>query len=185
MQEADWYIPDKNGIFRRGCAAFFSALCCVVLFAVAPVGADSDTDAAKSHSPVHLRIRAVHALGFVEGQELAGRGKILVDTRLRDLDRELHSFPFRIYQLLDDVSVPVSPRRKEEIRLVTGQSLKLRLLSVNASGILLWLRWQDKEGSLLLDTRVHLSYGENVLAGAENLNSSGAVLAISAANPSG
>lgn len=140
-------------------------------------------DSEAESKAVALEIRAIKALGMLEEESLKARDRIIVDTRLSDLDTEFHAFPFQMYQFLDQQDVRVSMRRKQEVHLVTGQLLKLRLLSAASNGILLWLRWQAKSGELLLDTRVHLDFGDNVIAGAESVNRTGLILAIRAASP--
>ncbi len=133
---------------------------------------------------VAIEIREIRAVAMLEEEGLKSRDGIFVDTRLSDLDSEFHAFPFQAYQFLGEREVRVSMKRKREIHLVTGQILKLRLLSADPEGIVLWLRWQAKKSrELLLDTRVRLNYGDNVIAGAEGAESTGLILAITAANP--
>ena len=133
-----------------------------------------------------IKVRSVRALGMLDDDALKTRDRIIIDTRLRDLDTELHALPFQMYQLLDSGVFPVSVRKKQDIRLATGQVLKLRLLSSDDDGLTIWLRWAGKTEGVLLDTRLHLEYGHIVLAGTESINRSGAVLAIEAlkADPS-
>lgn len=147
----------------------------VPLFAVPGVSQDVEV---QPEPGVYLKVRCIRALGLLDESSLSQRENVIIDTRLRDLDRELHALPFQMYQLLDQKVFPVSTKRKQDIRLVNGQLLHVRLLSKDKDEMALWLRWQDRSGIVVLDTRLKMNYGHNILAGTESVNRSGAVLAL-------
>lgn len=129
-------------------------------------------------SKILLNVRAIRGVGLVDENELEKRKNVLIDVRLRDLEQELRSLPFRIYQLLDSSEHQIVLKKKQEYHLITGHVLDVRLLSFSEEGVWIWVKWTDKKGGMLLDTRMHLVNGQPLLAGAENLDKSGTVLAI-------
>ena len=175
--------PRKSCRVTEPVKIFTHAIGVMVLLCLGAGSAAAQTSQPASHNAAKspsIHIRCIHALGLLDDESLAKREKIMVDTRLRDIDRELHALPFEVYQQLDEATLPVSLKKKQDMKLVTGQMLKLRLIAETPTGLVLWLRWQDRGGTLLLDTKINLEYGNNVIAGAESVNKSGAILVLEA-----
>ena len=69
--------------------------------------------------------------------------------------------------------------QKEVLPLVNGHTLAVRPLYVSPNRIGLWLKWLDKGGVEILDTRLHFDPGESMLTGTDgNRGDKGVVLAI-------
>ncbi len=54
----------------------------------------------------------------------------------------------------------------------------LRPIAVDGDNICLWLKWKDKAGTELLDTRLRFVAGESMLTGTDHMPDAGLILAI-------
>jgi hypothetical protein len=131
-----------------------------------------------------ITVRTIQAQGRIDENEMSGNPiPIRIDGRLKDLADKLRKLPFRgfVFMSGDERTVPV--RRKEVLALVNGQTLSMRPLYLEDNKVGLWVRWQDRSGAEILDTRMHLDIGQSMIAGTDLLNdpSSGLVLAVEVA----
>ena len=145
-------------------------------------------EAPATSGKVIITVRTIEAQGRIEDHETTGPIPVRIDGRLGDLADKLKKLPFRGFVLLsaDQRTVPV--RKREYVALVNGQSLSLRpLYSEGAPGgpkkIGLWLRWQDRTGAAILDTRMHFDDGQSMIAGTDQARdpSNGIILAVQVA----
>jgi hypothetical protein len=138
---------------------------------------------------ITVRVRTIRAAGRVteppadeQGKEQAKAariGKLAVDDGLQDLLSKLRQLPYRNYRLgiTRDVVVPV--KQKQTVRLNGGQVLNLRLLYAEGAKMGMWIRWTDKHGAALLDTRMHFNRSEPMIAGTDSGEKCGHILALS------
>lgn len=116
---------------------------------------------------------------------------IRIDSRLEDLADKLKKLPFRNFSFIGGDRKIVPVLKKGYIALANGQGLTFRPLYAEENStahkrIGLWLKWQDKSGLDILDTRMHFEEGQNMLLGTDlvaNPNN-GLILALEvSANP--
>ena len=128
-------------------------------------------------SNVTLRVRTVRAAGAPPPAENTEHG-YSIDRRLEDVRSKLLQLPYRSFKLLSTLDVPVSLLKKTTIRLDDGQLLNVRLLYSNGKRVGMWVRWSDKDGLELLDSRMHFSCREPMLTGANSTKDSAMILAL-------
>lgn len=102
-----------------------------------------------------------------------------LDPAISDLKDKLESLPFEHFTLAssDERSIPL--KKKETIQFAGGQVLHLRPLSIEGDKVSLWLSWEDAKGQSILDTRMHFDSSQSMLAGTDNTDNTGLLLAIS------
>ncbi len=125
-----------------------------------------------SVSQVEVKVRVVKA---DNEENHAGRA---VDARLGDLQSKLERLPFHRFSVLSTESLVIPIKRKQTMTLASGQTLTLRPVYCEQEKIGLWLRWAEKNGDEILDTRLHVNPGESMIAGTDSSPSSGLILAI-------
>jgi hypothetical protein len=138
-----------------------------------------------SVAKVLVTVRTIEAQGRIEETESREPIPVRIDGRLGDLADKLKKLPFRGFVFLSADQRGVSVRKKELISLVNGQTLSLRpLYSEQVPGgtqkIGLWLRWQDRTGAEILDTRMHFDDGQSMIAGTDQAKDplNGLILAV-------
>ena len=142
--------------------------------------------AGAAYSQVQVRVRTVRAIERSAEAEKKEKGAALmavapsqrVDRRLSDLSPKLQKLPFRDFNMLSSEELLIPVLKRQSISLSSGQTLVVRPLYVEERKVGLWIHWQDASGAELLDTRMHITPGESVIAGTDNSPSSGVVLAI-------
>ena len=103
---------------------------------------------------------------------------LVVDPRLEDIHEKLAKLGFRKFQQIASQEQNLAFRQKETLNLGDGQTLTLRPLYIEDHRIGMWLKWLDRSGAALLDTRMHFDCGENLLTGTDGNADDGVVLAI-------
>ena len=141
-----------------------------------------------SGSKVLITVRTIEAQGRIEETETDQQIPVRIDGRLADLADKLKKLPFRGFVFLSADKRAISVRKKELISLVNGQTLALRplyseLVPGGSQKIGLWLRWQDRAGAEILDTRMHFDDGQSMIAGTDQAKDplSGLILAVQVA----
>jgi len=131
---------------------------------------------------VKVRVRAL------EASNLAGPGEVQMsrvatqpvrlDPNIADLRSKLSRLNFRSYKLIsvNDKVIPLTKRGT--ITFNGGDTLNFRPLYMENDKVGMWLRWEDKQGISLLDTRVHFAPGESFVTGTDSSNYTGLILAI-------
>lgn len=162
----------------------FGLVLSVLLSVPAPAWSEDEV------SDVTLHMRTIKANGAIQQRESAPRAQGLaapeaapspaleIDGRLADLKSKLSRLPYTNFRLLSTHDVPVLLRRKTTIRLDNGQLLNVRLLYADAERVGMWVRWSDKDGMELLDSRMHFKCDEPVVTGATNTTDSAVILAL-------
>lgn len=100
-----------------------------------------------------------------------------IDPRLSDIREKLMKLPFLHFRMIGQQQSVVSLKRKYIIDLPGGHVLALRPLYVEGPRVGMWMRWRERDGADVLDTRVHFNCGESMITGTDNAYG-GAVLAI-------
>ncbi|MCB0309941.1 MAG: hypothetical protein KDD42_01820 [Bdellovibrionales bacterium] len=138
-----------------------------------PVGASTlAADSLKREKEdVVVRVRALR--GTHEG-----RHGLVVDERARDLEQQLNQLQFNKFKLVAAQRKVISLKGKETIPLTDGQSLTVRPMYLEPHKVGLRLKWVDRAGACILDTRMHLTPGESMLTGTDHTADSAMILAI-------
>lgn len=124
---------------------------------------------------VRLHLRGIRALGESGSQET------FIAEGLGDIANKLRSLPFSRFSLLsnDEVAMPV--HRKRSFPVAVNQSVTVRPLEIVGDVVSLWVSWRDGRGNKVIDTRIAIRRGDEMIAGTEMDNSEeGTVLVISA-----
>lgn len=136
---------------------------------------------------VTLSVRAIQASAPTEGdKETVGRGKATqsgraqLDPELKDIESRLINLPFSRFQLLASKNETITIKQKNSLQLPNGQKLTFRPMYMDHKKVGLWLNWRDKDGSEILNTRVHFDSNESVVTGTDCAHDQGLILAIKA-----
>ncbi len=124
---------------------------------------------------VRLHLRGVRALGdhIATDRQFA--------SGLDDVAGKLGEFPFSRFALVSNEEVEVPLYRKRTVPFLGNQLLTVRPVYAKHGVVSLWLSWRDEKGGKVLDTRVHLVPGEQMVAGTDSDRTRhGAILVISA-----
>ncbi len=124
---------------------------------------------------IRLHLWGVRALAEEKNQE-----EYLGDG-LQHLAAKLRSLPFTHFSILsnDEVAIPVY--RKRTFQFARNQSVTLRPLEFRNDMVCLWISWRDERGDKVLDTRVYIKRGDEMIAGTDSERAhEGTVLVISA-----
>ncbi len=130
---------------------------------------------------VTLHIRTVKAAGTALSKTAAADSEKpapVIDDRLDDLRAKLTRLPYNNFRLLSSQEISILPLRKTTIRLDGGQLLNVRLLYADKERVGMWVRWADKDGMKLLDSRMHFNCTEPVLTGTSSSGDSAVILAL-------
>lgn len=143
----------------------FISLCVFVPCAVADPGTLYAVD-----------IRAVGARELVTAAEQSAPA--MFDAALSDIQPQLSALNYRSYRLLSKVQRTVAENSSDWVRLAGGQVVRFRPVRSDGSRIGLWLKWDDAQGSEILNTQLHLLPGHQMLTGVEGIGDKGVILAI-------
>lgn len=124
---------------------------------------------------VTVHIRTVRASDFCTSGK---RTRMRIDPKLEDIRSKLEKLQYRSYKLLSTSSAEMKLKNRETVSLGNGQTLTIRPLYIKPERAGLWLKWNDRSGDGILDTRMHFAPGESVITGTENSADSGIILAI-------
>ena len=134
-------------------------------------------------STIKLSVRAIQASDphdlDAERDESKQRA-IHVDSSLEDLQAKLTHLPFNNFRLLSLREELITLKTRDSLQLPRGQTLMFRPIYMEAHKIGLWLNWKDKDGSEILNTRVHFDSKDTVLTGTDCSHNEGLILAIKA-----
>lgn len=103
-----------------------------------------------------------------------------VDGKLSDIQGRLANLPFSHFQLLDSKQETLTIKKKNSIQLPNGQMLWFRPMYMEHKKVGLWLNWKEKDGSEILNTRVHFDSNDSVVTGTDCEANKGLILAIKA-----
>ncbi len=170
---------------------FVSLLC--LGFCAAPALAENFAKSTKNlsqsvlSSTVKVQVRALKASDMPP--EAAGdvayfsarRAPVSLDSRLSDLRPRLEKLSFRSYRLISDETRSIGLTRREVFIMNDGAHLSVRPLYLEKGKVGMWLKWEDKLGMPLLDTRMQFSPGESFLTGTDHNPASGIILAVDVA----
>lgn len=157
----------------------FRAIATMMLFVSAEAARADGPFESMSGRSISMSVRTIQAKELLRGHEAEVSGGRSVDSSLSDLRSKFEKLPFKTFKLVDSQEQIVPIKRKETLRLPNGQVLIVRPLSIDEEKASIWLKWQDKGGEDLLDTRMHFGCGESMLTGVDSAHDSGVILAIS------
>lgn len=162
--------------------SFIRAFFYVVASALGAYISDSRADdSTRLNSLVRLSIRTIQAS---DPREPSGHNSSSVvshiDTALGDLESKLARLPFAKFHLIALKEETITLRKKNWIQLPNGQSLAFRPMYVENKKVGLWLNWKDRDGTEILNTRLHFDANDSVLTGTDGPHDQGLILAIKA-----
>ncbi len=103
-----------------------------------------------------------------------------VDRDLTDIQSRLANLPFSHFELLASKQETLTIKKKNSIQLPNGQTLWFRPMYMEHKKVGLWLNWKEKDGSEILNTRVHFDSNDAVVTGTDCESNKGLILAIKA-----
>lgn len=128
---------------------------------------------------VKLNIKSITAS---EQRELNRSERIEVAPELKALRKKLRKIPYRKFMLDMAQDVTVEAGKEQVVPFANGDTLTIKLLYRDEERLGVMILWKSKEDEQLLDTRMHFSCSETMIAGAEKDQDSGQILAITVAN---
>jgi hypothetical protein len=134
---------------------------------------------------IKLSVRAIQASVPHETSEgsqstRSAERSIHVDENLSDLQEKLIHLPFNTFRLLSKKEETLALKTRDSLQLPNGQSLMFRPIYMDQRKVGLWLNWKDRDGSEILNTRVHFDSQDTVLTGTDCSHNEGMILAIKA-----
>jgi hypothetical protein len=177
MQAVPNHRPRSLSLLRSAITAL------VALFAaIQPSQAD---DVSGSHETIKVSVRAIQASAPHETNHEAKADRspervIHVDEGLKDLQEKLIHLPFNTFRLLSQREETLALKTRDSLQLPNGQSLMFRPIYMDQRKVGLWLNWKDRDGSEILNTRVHFDSQDTVLTGTDCSHNEGMILAIKA-----
>jgi hypothetical protein len=167
---------------RSALPSLLALILCLACFGEDPLLAQAPDTSIQN---VTLRVRAIRAKGLrqnrVDVSSMLRKGKansFSVDQGLIDLTSKFEQLPYRTYKLIMSREVDVPLKQKQTVRLQGGQILNVRLMYANSDKVGLWVHWLDKDGSALLDTRMHFTRAEAMLTGTDSSKNCAVILAM-------
>lgn len=163
-------------------------LLCALIGALFLVASPHSTYAEDGPSPgetIKLSVRAIQATIPLEtsadsSSSAAAARSIHVDEDLNDLQAKLVHLPFNSFRLLSRKEETIALKTRDSLQLPNGQSLMFRPIYMDERKVGLWLNWKDRDGSEILNTRVHFDSQDTVLTGTDCSHNEGMILAIRA-----
>lgn len=150
-----------------------------------PSAAVKADEASSDRPAIKLSVRAIQASGAEishseSDSESNKQKKPHIESQLTDLEERLIQLPFSHFHLISKAEKTVHARARESIPLPRGQVLTVRPIYMDSDSakICLYLNWQDRDGSHILDTRVHFDSRESVITGTDSSQNEGLILAI-------
>ncbi|MCB0319951.1 MAG: hypothetical protein KDD60_03435 [Bdellovibrionales bacterium] len=127
---------------------------------------------------VRVHVRSLLAQQkFTDGSDSASEATVL-DPRIQDLGQKLGKLHFHNFRLLSETTTAIPIGKRKVVNLSDGHKLALRPLYANDERVGVWIRWKDREGTALIDTRLHFNGAESLLTGVDVARDKGIVLAI-------
>lgn len=128
---------------------------------------------------VRVRVRVIKATEPIAEEGVVGEdGAQVVEPQIQDLASKLEKIDFKQFRMITAVREQIGLKRKTTLSLSDGQALIVRPLYVEDRRTGLWLKWLDRGGAEILDTRMHFECGESLLAGTNHRADAGLILAI-------
>lgn len=121
-----------------------------------------------------LEVRTIRASDV--GENTPGSG--VIDPRLEDLRSQLEQLHYRTFKLLAAERERVLTRKKTIFSLIDGHRFAVKPLYLDGNRVGVWMRWVDGDGAEVLDTRMHLTCGESIIAGTDRESGEGMIVAV-------
>jgi hypothetical protein len=135
------------------------------------------------HEPttVTISVRTIEASEPTkEAQEADHAPALKLDNGLTDIEERLVNLPFSSFQLLSSKKETITIKKKNAMQLPNGQTLWFRPMYMEHKKVGLWLSWKERDGSEILNTRVHFDSNDAVVTGTDCESDKGLILAIRA-----
>jgi hypothetical protein len=124
---------------------------------------------------IRVNLRVISGIGSdEEGASMPAQ----IDDRIKDLTIKLRQLHFREFKLVSEQDKIVPMAKKQAVTIGNGETLTVRPVYVDKHRVGMWLRWQDRDGKQILDTRMHFNCGEPMLAGTDRSSGASTILAI-------
>jgi hypothetical protein len=107
--------------------------------------------------------------------------KIHFDKSISDLEARLSQLPFNHFQLLSTKEETLASKARDSVQLPNGHTLMFRPIYADHKKAGLWIDWRDRDGSEILNTRIHFDTEDSILTGTDCSSDKGLILAIRAA----
>lgn len=161
--------------------------CLLALYSALPLSSTKAEESYSDRPAIKLSVRAIQASGAEaslteSGSESEKLKKPHIESQLTDIEEKLTQLPFSHFHLISKEEKTVHARARESIPLPRGQVLTVRpiYMDTDSAKICLYIHWQDRDGSHILDTRVHFDSRESVITGTDSSQNEGLILAIRA-----
>jgi hypothetical protein len=128
--------------------------------------------------PIRVEVRTIRAEGALSQEQRGQATPVALDSRIADLASQLERLEYANFKMVDLQSLVIQPRKRIKIELSEGQQLTLRPIAVEGEQLCLWLRWRDRTGMQLLETRLRFTLGQSMLTGTDHAPDKGLILAI-------
>lgn len=128
--------------------------------------------------PIRVEVRTIRAEGVINQSQREAATPFALDSSIADLASQLERLEYAHFKMVDLQSLVIPPRKRVKIELSEGQQLTLRPIAVEGDQLCLWLRWRDRSGMQLLETRLRFTLGQSMLTGTEHSPDKGLILAI-------
>lgn len=103
-----------------------------------------------------------------------------LDDRLQDLEPQLKELDFQHFAQLDSHEIELPLRGRQTLPLMDGDQLTIRPVAYDGEKVCVWIKWRDRAGTEILDSRMRFTVGQDMILGADKGEASGMVLAIKA-----
>lgn len=101
-----------------------------------------------------------------------------IDPVLGDIAMKLRSLPYRSFSQIMSQQREMSLTKKEVFSLPLGQTLVIRPMQANTGQVVMWLRWRDRVGSTILDTKMAFTPDDILVTGTNCPHNKGLVIAV-------
>ena len=137
--------------------------------------ADEPSDA--PDFPLKVEVRTIRAEGVL-APDAPAPSSADVERSIQDLTSQLSRLRYSKFRLVDEQSLTLPPRKRRKLAIADGNQITLRPVAVSGDTICLWLKWKDRSGAQILDTRLRFVAGQSMLTGTEHNPDVGLILAI-------
>ena len=156
---------------------------CMALVLVVPVlvsleAAYAEQRGASDSGAVMIEVRTLKARHREGGERSFASAPVALDPTIEDLRGKLQKLHFTSFTLLGTDTRQIELLQKVVMPLANGDTLAIRPLEIAGDRVGLWLKWRDRKGSEVLDTRMHFNSDESVVTGTDSEKNCGVVLAI-------
>lgn len=165
--------------FTHSTHRLFTLLVCAVSLISLSERCYAEEGAQAPDFPLQVEVRTIRAEGILPAAtEAVPVPSADVEKSIVDLSSQLEHLKYGKFRLVDEQSLVIPPRKRRKLALADGHQITIRPVAVSGESICLWLKWRDRAGTQILDTRVRFVAGQSMLTGTEHTPEVGLILAI-------